>query len=237
MLPVLFNLGPLVISPLTLLSPLAFMVASFILWRGLKEDYPEEEIISLTIYLALIFLGGARIVYIITHFEEFQFFPLRWLLPGHYPGFSFFGGFLACLGWLIFWSKRKAWDFWEIVEVLVFAWFVSVALVGAGLYLISGRLIFLGEALLGLVLLPFSLFLKKKYRTFVWYKSGKLGFVSCVLTSIFMLGKLILEIISRGGLYWEGIFLLGVAIAGVVILYSRSGRSIKEDLSHGKIEH
>lgn len=230
MLPTLLSIGPISISPLTLLVPIAFVLASFILWRTLREDYPEEEIIGLTIYLTLVFLTGARLSYIFFHFNKFQFSLLKWLLIGHYPGFSFWGGFCACLGLLIFWSRKKKWDFWQVVEVIIPAWFLVMVLVGTGLYLTSGELIFLGEALLGLTLLLFSRFLRRKYRSFVWYKSGKLGFVSCVSTSLFMLGKLVVEIFSRGSLYWEGLFPLGMAVACLVFLYRRSGRILKEDL-------
>jgi prolipoprotein diacylglyceryltransferase len=235
MFPTLLNIGPITISPLTLLVPLAFMVASFILWRNLKEDYSEEEIISLTIYLTLVFLLGARLVHIFYHFERFQFSLLKWLLVVHYPGFSFFGGFLACIGLLVFWSKRKKWDFWQVVEVIIPAWFWVMVLVGSGLYLTSGELIFLGEAFLGFLLLLLARFLKKRYRSFIWYKSGKLGFVSCLSTAFFMMGKLMLEIFSRGSLYWEGILPLSIAVTCLVFLYQRSGRNWREDLSFSSI--
>jgi prolipoprotein diacylglyceryltransferase len=231
MFPTLLNIGPITISPLTLLVPLAFVVASFILWRNLKEDYSEEEIISLTIYLTLVFLLGARLVHIIYHFEGFQFSLLKWLLVVHYPGFSFFGGFLACLGLLVFWSKKKKWDFWQVAEVIVPTWFLVLVLVASGLYLTSGKLIFLGEAFLGLLLLFMSRFLKKNYRSFIWYKSGKLGFVSCLSTATFMMSKLMLEIFSRSSLYLEGILPLSIAVTCLVFLYQRSGRTWREDLS------
>jgi prolipoprotein diacylglyceryltransferase len=215
--------------------PLAFVIASFILWRNLKEDYSEEEIISLTIYLTLVFLLGARLTYIFYHFERFQFSLLKWLLVVHYPGFSFFGGFLACIGLLVFWSKRKKWDFWQVVEVIIPAWFWAMVLVGTGLYLTSGELIFLGEAFLGFLLLLLARFLKKRYRSFIWYKSGKLGFVSCLSTAAFMVGKLMLEIFSRGSLYLEGILPLSIAITCLLFLYLRSGRNWREDLSFSSI--
>ncbi len=230
MLPTLFSLGPIMVSPLTLLIPLAFVLASYALWHELREDYPEEEIISLTIYLSLVFLVGARLLHIFSHLGEFKFSLLSWLLIGHYPGFSFIGGFLACLGLLIFWSKKKNWDFWQLVEIVVPAWFLVTGLVGVGLFLTSGEIIFLGEALLAIILLPFSRFLRKKYRTFVWYKSGKLGFVSCLSVSLFMLGKLLLEIIYRDSLYWDCLFLIGIAVACLVLIYQRSDRELKEDL-------
>ena len=88
----------------------------------------------------------------------------------------------------------------------------------------------MGEALLAIILFPFSRFLRKKYRTFVWYKSGKLGFVSCLSVSLFMLGKLLLEIIYQGRLYWDGLFYIGMAVACLILIYQRSDREIREDL-------
>jgi hypothetical protein len=230
MWPIIFNLGPFLISPLTLLVPFAFIVASYLLWHDLREDYSEEEIISLTIYLALGFLFCARLTFVLYHRSDFQFSLIKWFLIGRYPGFSFIGGFLACLGLLFFWSKRKNWDFWQVGEVVVPAGFIVTMMVGTGLFLTSGEVIFLGEAGLALLLLFFSRFLRIKYRTFVWYKSGKLGFVSCFSLSLFMLGKLLLEIIDRGGLYWESLFLIGITIACWLFIYQRSGRDLKEDL-------
>ena len=230
MLPILFTLGPLTISPLTILVPFAFILASYLLWHDLREDYSEEEIISLTIYLTLAFLIGARLVHVLSRFSDFQFSLLKWLLIGHYPGFSFIGGLIACLGWLFFWSKKKNWDFWQVIEIIVPAGLTAIVLVGTGLYLTGGETLFLGEAILALLLLFFSRFLRKKYRTFAWYKSGKLGFASCFSASLFMLGKLLLDIFYRGSLYWDSLLLLGVAIACWVFIYLRSGRNFKEDL-------
>ena len=231
MIPTFFTLGPLSISPLTLLVPLAFMVASFLLWHDLREDYSEEEIISLTIYLALAFLLGARLGHVLYHLSDFQFSLIKWFLIGRYPGFSFLGGFFASSGLLFYWSKRKNWDFWQVIETLVPTGLMVIVLVSTGLYLTGGEILFLGEAILALLLLFFSRFLRKKYRTFVWYKSGKLGFASCFSVSLFMLGKLSLEILYRGSLYWESLFLLGIALACWVLIYQRSGRDLKEDFS------
>ncbi len=209
------------------------MVASYLLWHNLREDYSEEEIISLTIYLALAFLVGARLAHVLYHFSDFQFSLVKWLLIGRYPGFSFSGGFLTCLGLLFFWSKRKNWDFWQLGEVVVPAGLLVTVMVSTGLFLTGGETVFLGEAVLALLLLFFSHFLRKKYRTFVWYKSGKLGFVSCFSLSLFILGKLSLEIFYRGSLYWEGLLLFGITITCWLFIYLRSGRDLKEDF--GKI--
>ncbi len=233
MVPVIFSLGPITISPLTILIPVAFLFASFFLWQSLKEDYPGEEVISLTIYLTLVFLIGARIIHILLFFQEFRFSLIKWLLINHYPGFSFLGGFLASSAFLIFWAKKKNWDFWELAEVIVPAWFLVAFLVGIGLYLVSAKIIFLAESFLAFLLFFLSHYLKRKYRSFTWYKSGKLGFVGCLTTSFYMIGKFLLEIYNHSGLYWEGIFLWGLAIACWVFIYLRSGRKPREDL--GKI--
>ena len=67
MLPYLFEFGPIKISSFGFFAAVSFILASFWLWKELKEEYAEEDILTLPIDLFLASLLGARLIYLIEN--------------------------------------------------------------------------------------------------------------------------------------------------------------------------
>jgi len=221
--------------PLTMISfsgvflGLGFVFASFVFWRGLRKEYPEEEILTLTLVTALASMLGARLFFVLLHSEQFLEEPLRIFFWLRFPGLSFLGAFLFGLLTLIFWSRRKSWDPWVVVEAAVLP-FLFLFIVGClGAFIESSKWRFLAQVGIGLAVELESKLLAG-YRSYAWYKSGKVGFLFLSLLTTFFTLLLALAFFSRNTLYWENLGYLIIVFGGLLFLYRRSERSFKEDL-------
>lgn len=231
MLETLFSLGPITISTSGAFAGFSFLVFSFVLWQRLREDFEEEKILSLTILLALFFLLGARAFYILSHFSHFGF-SFSWLFWRAFPGFSLVGGISASLVILYWWAKKSQWDFWQVADATTFSFSFSFFLLSLGIFISRpDRDSFLG-LFFSLLFLGLVLLLTRSYRKFIWYKSGKPGFVATSSLSIFSLGALLLEFFIKNGVFfiWEKAGFILFAVAGFSLFYWRSERVLKEDL-------
>ncbi len=138
MKPVLFTLGniPVIgvlpISSFGLFLLISFVVSSFAIWRIVKlyELDPEQsfDLIFLTIIGGLF---GARLYFILFHLSLFNSVNKVFLL-NHYPGLSFWGGFLGGLLTLRFFSKRFKLNFWQIADYAIVGTFLGMAISGFG---------------------------------------------------------------------------------------------------------
>lgn len=228
-----FGFGPFLFSTLGVFLALAFFTASFLLWRSLRDDYPEEEILTLTILATLFALGGGRIFFVLDHFSDFNFDLNKWLLFTRFPGFSPIGGFLAASFFVYYYTLKKHWDFWLVADHGVWAYLsiFFIGLLGAVVSQPVLPMVLLGR--LGMTLFSFFLvfFLKQNYRKFIWYQSGKPGFIACAVTVFYFFGMSLLDFWTGIVLYWEIGGALTVTILSLVLLYQRSGRVLKKDWS------
>ena len=100
MFPVLFTIGKIPVSSFGVFLSLGFLLGVFLIWRISRAwDLDEEKILDLTLFTFLGGLIGARIYFVIEHFQVFS-----QNLPGIFffnkiPGFSFWGAVLG--GWLM----------------------------------------------------------------------------------------------------------------------------------------
>lgn len=222
MLPYLFQLGSFRISTFGFFVAISFMIASFVLWKYFREDYPEEEILTFTIYLFLTSLIGARIFYIAENFPVFGLYFDKWLFWSKYPGFSFIGAFLGGGFFLNYWVKKKKWDLWLLADKTVIIFFLVQMIGGIGLVLSTVNRFDFIRLLIVTGLFFLSYYLLGHYRKFVWYKSGKIGFVACFGLALYFLFFGLLEFFKRNGIYWD-IFIFPVfSIISFLFLYRRS---------------
>jgi len=230
MIETLFSFGKLTISTFGVFSGLAFLVFSFTLWQRLRDDFEEEKILSLTILLALFFLLGARLFYILTHFGKFGL-SFSWLSFRSSPGFSLLGGFLAAIFILYWWSRQNDWDFWQVSDATVFAFSFSFFSLALGIFISKTDQASLYLLIFSFFFLVVVFTFVQTYRKFIWYQSGKPGFVASVSLSLFSLGYLIVEFLTKNGIFysWESLGFVLSALAGFSLLYYRSERVLSQD--------
>ncbi|MDP3955427.1 MAG: prolipoprotein diacylglyceryl transferase [bacterium] len=232
MLPQLIGIGPINIPTFGIFAAISFVAFSFTLWRNLRDDYLEEDILTFTILAAVFFLLGGRILYLVDHFFEFGSNILSWLLFPLYPGFSMVGAFLGASLFTYFWATNKKWNFWVIADTAILSFLAVVLICLLGYVFIQGlNTALLIQVLLTILALAAYFLLKNTYRKFIWYKSGKPGFTATTITAIYFLGLFGLDLYTRSVLYFHLLATLATVVVALFFLYKLSGRKLKEDLS------
>ncbi len=225
-----FNLGSITITPLFWSLALAAILSSFSIWRQLKEDYPEEIIFSSTLAVALAAFLGARLLFVLLNFNQFGFSLVNWLALPIGENFSLTGAFLGAV-LLGFWRNwRLKQNPWEFLDALTRPLFYFLFATGLGAFLTEGErwsLAYLALGFFGLLNYPW---LKKKYRSFAWYQSGKMGFlISFYSFGIFTL-QILLAFLKNGRIYSNELISLGVVLTSLGTLYYRSERDLRKDI-------
>lgn len=130
--PVLFSLGPLPISSFGFFLALAFLAASFIVWRLAKlYDLPEEKILDIAILTFFGSLAAARIYFVALHWDLFQDLS-KAVLINRYPGLSLYGGILGGILTLWFLVKRAKLNFWQIGDFAAVGFLLALSLGNIG---------------------------------------------------------------------------------------------------------
>ena len=256
MLPILITFGPVTIYTFGFLLGIGFLLSAFIAWRRLSElGYQEEKIIDLILFISLFGLFFARGFYIFQNFAKFGFSPSRWFFLVRYPGLSFGGsllGWFLGLGWF---TKKEKWNFWQTHDELVFAILPFSVLTQSGSFfdgsspgratslpwglyfpgcLLKRQPVSLFATLAFLIIWIFLRRIERQWRIWDWYKSKAPGLISLVFWQGFFWTNFLLAFWRDTKLYfyWLEIgFSLGGALTALFLFYSRSGRSLKQDLS------
>lgn len=224
-----FSIGILRITPLFWSLILAGIISSFSLWRKLRDDCKEATIFNLTILSIFLGLFFGRLSFIFFHFSEFglsfgNFFTLS--LGDNFSLFGVILGIILAVKWIT--SGEKG-NLWEVLDALVLPFFYFLLLGGIGYFLKNKEWFSLGYTFVGIFGTLFSPLIANKYRSFPWYKSGKIGFLFTFSSLSSSLLLFLLAFFKKDSLYLYRFVWLITAVASGVALYHRSGRNIKED--------
>jgi len=224
------SVGPIIITPIFWFLAVAFVFSSFSFWRRLREDFKENEIFEMTLLAAGLALILSRAVFIAVNYSAFGFSLVNWLTANVGANFSlpaaFWGAFFA-VNWRM---KQLSRNRWEVLDCLVLPFLYFLLLGGLGSFLGTGHFLSLAYFTLGLGGILAFPFLKKNYRSFVWYKSGKTGFLFSFYSLWGSLALLVLAFFQTDNLYLNRLLFLILFLFSAYFLYSRSEREIKEDL-------
>jgi len=96
MLPILMKLPGFTVYTFGLFLVLALFWSSFFLWKLVRmTSFKEDDIFDAILVSGTVALFGGRLVYVILHFSEFGFNPLKFILVNGYPGYSLYGALLG----------------------------------------------------------------------------------------------------------------------------------------------
>lgn len=173
----------------------------------MRSDYAEEDILSLSIILAILSLVAGM---------GWRIFSLGGML------------LIAGLG-LFLWCRKMDWNVWEWLDILG-----PVSLLVGAIAALAWGLSYSGAS--GFLALGFAamLVLRKNYRKFHWYKNGKVGFVGLVSIMWWLVAWIAIANWHVSNVYWGGLSLeawisIWAIIAAVITLYIRGGRRISQD--------
>ncbi len=209
---------------------LATIVSSFSFWRRLREDYPEEFIFSQSLLLLVFSLFFSRLFFVIFNFDKFGLSLFSFLTLNFGGNFSLIGAIFGAILAVVWQMSGKKGSLWEALDSLALPFLYFFILAGAGIFLTNQNfrdLCFPAVGLLGFFLYPL---LKKSYRSFVWYKSGRTGFLISIYGLFVSLFLLVLAFIKNDKIYLEGTSRLLLFLISAGALYYRSERNLKEDL-------
>lgn len=203
-----------------LVNFLSFFVFAFVLWRRLREDYPNNKIFLLTLGLV-----GSMVVG-------------NWVF-GRWPYFSFWASLLLGVSIGAYLVKKLDMRLFEVVDAVAPAWFWFLMLGGPASPSQSGLTGFLSTrapgalvepAMAGVALLGFTLF-NARYRTFSWYPSGKIGFAGLAALALYFLSRFIFGVyIALTSSLIAGVFsvIIGLVLflGGSFVIYFRGREQV-----------
>ncbi len=210
MWPVIADLGLVKITAWGVGLAISFVLGSFILWRRLRDDYDEERLLSLWLWLVVAaWLGSGT-------------WACGWFNVCLPPLAAIDGALILSVLTLGWWSRKYGWNFWELVDV-----FGPISLAVTILATIAwGPTLWLTtlSATLGVIL---ATLVRSIYRDLRWYTSGRTGFVGLVALGWWGVVQLVIANFDVWGLYSLGWFVT----TATVLLYLRAGRKINNDWS------
>jgi len=140
----------------------------YLIWRKLREDYKDDEVISYVWLSVLGLMLAGRVVFGVINWKLWQNW-WDWLLFWEKPGINYVGAYCGWL-WVTFWvAKSYGWKILPMLEDTT-----KILLILFGFYLVGEgiRNVLIIVTAYGLVV-----WIEKRYRSFWWYRSGKKGFV------------------------------------------------------------
>lgn len=173
-------------------------------WRILRENYKEEEMVAFGWVSLLLFLVGNRLIYAIFNFSTWPTGEEgRWLEFWKMWQSGIWGGYLLWLLGALIVSQDREWKFLTFAEdnLRPLFWLTSSVLLASMNW---SLLLASGISMLG------YWFFYGKYRSFLWYKSGKKGFLFLMVNILFFLT---VSVISKN--WW---FIIVSLICGVGLI-------------------
>jgi hypothetical protein len=157
---------------------LIVVVFLYLMWRNMRDDYHDKELIKFCWSILLVFFLGGRLLYGLFNWRVWNENWLDWVSVWVVPGFSYLGGYLAVLIYTVFSVNKYEWKLWNVLEDLsiIFTLFILALLISD--FSFSGwTLVGLGRIMSLAMVLILASMVSGKYRSFNWYYSGKKGFL------------------------------------------------------------
>jgi len=188
----------------------------YLLWRDLREDYGDEKIINYAWVAMLGFLIGGRVAYGLINWGVWNDSWINWISVWTKPGTNYLGSYigLVLVSWLM--SLKNQWKFLSFMDDIIKPTLIFSSLLMLDEWIRSNfylKLFIYLCLLIGDIFLIF--WLKKRYRSFTWYKSGKKGFVLLFNNFLFFLAVFMVLILFKDSLISMVLALIISLISGV----------------------
>lgn len=196
---------------------IGLIIFMYLLWRDLRSDYGDQKTITYAWIALAGFLIGGRIIYGLVNWGVWNDNWSSWFLVWGKPGTNYLGSYLGLVlvTWIV--STKNQWKFLSLMDDIVRPTLIFSSLLIFDEWL---RTNFYLRSMIFLVLLITDIFfvswLKKRYRSFSWYKSGKKGFVLLFNGLFFFLTIAIVLIILKDNI-------LSIVLALIISLISGGG--------------
>lgn len=253
MLPILFSIGPINFYSFGLCLAVGFLIFLFLIYRGIKLDYLDEEKVFDAVFVASISgVLGSRFLFIIEHFDNFGFSLLNWVLINIKPGMSLWGGIGIFSAVFLLSIKQKKLPHYKMLDLITIPTLVLFIFGKLGTFLAGGEVgtptklpwgviffstikrhpVSIYQVILAVLVLVVIIKLKD------WYlkkrlPAGSLFYTFVIILSVllFLIAFLREDVIVIGQrFYLDHLIYLLLIISMSIFLYLRLGRNLKNDL-------
>lgn len=231
---ILFSISSYSVYSFSLLVVLSFLWGSFVFYKKAIESHFEEVVIlDIVVFSAIWSIIFGRLIFFFVNYSVFKDHISRILFLKDYPGFSEWGLVSGMLLGLFLIIRKMKLKYIDLLDLMSLGLLGGLPIFYAGLSLFQFSLKNLIFAIVLGVLFVFFWKAEDDYRTYAWYRNkkthAKSGFIAGMGGVVFGLKGVISQII--GGLNLFNLFCsIGLIVGGLVLVYIRSGRTIKEDL-------
>lgn len=170
------------IAIFTLFIAIIFFLFSY--WKNLKDDHTSETIFS----SGFILLCSAIAVAMLIQLLGKGIVPTRIFSP---RGLWFWGGAAGFLGAMFFIARKHSIRFFELFESATVSMLLGLLVISIIELLEARTPATIAVSVILFLLVLFYHFLRRNYKSFSWYKSGRVGFASLATISLFFFTKAI----------------------------------------------
>jgi len=210
---------------LGLIKLLGIVIFLYLIWRNLNDDYRDDQLISYGWISILVMLLGGRIVYSLWNWGTLNDSWASWFMVWKISGFNYYGGIICMLIWTWWFCLRNQWRLWSFLEDVTPIYYLLLAFLSGGEYIQRGLnfrlLVWMIISVLGYLL---ANFLKGRYRSIFWYRSGKKGFIFFATNTVMSLIVAVSSFVFKDGL------ILSVLYLGLSLIFG-TGLAILGDVS------
>lgn len=139
---VLFQVGPLAIRGYGLMLALSFLIGiGWAMRRARRSGMDPNRVSDLSLYLILSAILGARLFYVVFHWEEFASDPWSIINPFQegggigLSGLVFYGGLILALLTSVLYTRLRGLPFWKIADLFAPSIALGLGLTRIGCFL------------------------------------------------------------------------------------------------------
>lgn len=142
MYPILFQVGPLAIRGYGVMLALSFLAGVYLaLWRAKQRGLDAARLLNLCLLIVVSSIIGARVLYVIPHWEEFAGHPLDIISPFQssgdigLTGLTMYGGVIAAIAASLWSLKRHRLPVWRTTDVFTPSIALGIGITRLGCFL------------------------------------------------------------------------------------------------------
>ncbi|MBU3935633.1 hypothetical protein KJ909_03070 [Patescibacteria group bacterium] len=185
----------------------------YLTWRRLKDDYAGKKLVAFSWLALLVFFLSSRLIFVFLNWRVIDNLWVDYWAFFSKPGMIYSAGYIGVLLAVFYFSWKNDWKVWSFLEDLSFSFlfFTFFWFLAGGKWVLGG---------LTVLVFGLSFWLWNRYRSFVWYKSGKKGFVFWAANFIFWMLNLFISILfeDKGVNLFLAMFLSLISLIGLFIL-------------------
>lgn len=205
-----------------------FLVSGFYLWKRAREEHlPENEVFDAYIVISLWVLLTSRIAAIILHFDKFGFDPIRWLSIFTVPGLDGTMALVTAVLMVVLAAIKRKWDKWVSMDI-----FLPSILIWQSFIMSTIRW---QMAIVWIIWSGLLWWMEREYRFWEWYRGRRANARPGLVSAVWLIGEGIgfcLLALFGGNVLSLGAFAALTILTGIVVVYVRSGRILKSDVSN-----